>query len=485
MVNVFGGLPQGADDVKDTVMKLLAQQQANEPTPRQPTPQEMDQLKQAAMQAAQAKGQMPGQGLPGGSAFMGQGGLAPTAAPQQTPTPAAPTPPPQPGGFKNFMTSPLWGDHDLLFNQREQQKGLSSAGDVWDALNKPQWFKPGDKPGVDAPGYVPGTGDVPTQLPAKMHPESDTFIPPGMEQEKEAPKAEAAKQDTEGDTEKNMASMLEAAKKMPAAQNPDDAMTNHFAKNVAPQARKAADELVSAGANTPEKADIMVRSKFGEDPELENAIAEAKSHYEQAKAANDKPPSVLQYIGGILMTLAGGRPEMIQAIMRPNQHQNMMREQQSGEDLLKLQLAKAHGLQQSQMLQAKQGDDSAVQRRIDAQLDMANQREAGMNKRAEASQHFNDLKETINFYRQEAEKHDVAATKSWGDSKQKHLKAAAQARQQAQPFMQMLNDEIQQKAKQMQPQQPPASSSISNPQSMAPQQGQVSQGAMRLLGMGA
>ncbi len=76
--------PGQFDDVKDAIAQLMQQQQANEPKPRNPTPDEVNQIKQTAMQMIQRKrmGQSGPQGAPGPAGQVGQ---------------AAPPPPPPQG----------------------------------------------------------------------------------------------------------------------------------------------------------------------------------------------------------------------------------------------------------------------------------------------------------------------------------------------------------------------------------------------------
>src|SRR5450631_4271668 len=101
-MNVFGQIPKpmGPDgatsqdpnaDITQALTAMMEKQQEGEPQPRQPTPQEAQQLKQAGMQMLQAKGMAPGQGQPQGqgsatgAAFMGQGGMNPAYAQHQVP----------------------------------------------------------------------------------------------------------------------------------------------------------------------------------------------------------------------------------------------------------------------------------------------------------------------------------------------------------------------------------------------------------------
>lgn len=61
----------------------------------------------------------------------------------------------------SFMFKPLWGDSNLLMTPKEQ---ASLVG----GLTENRWFKKGDKPGQNAPGYVPGTGDNPRDAKGRL-----------------------------------------------------------------------------------------------------------------------------------------------------------------------------------------------------------------------------------------------------------------------------------------------------------------------------
>lgn len=545
-MNVFSQIPTpgngGMDDVKNAIAMLMQQQQQDDPTaPRQPTPEEASQLKQAGMQMMQAKGQMPGQAQtppgptpptppvanpkappalsPQAPSFMpgpsGQAGIPagqPAALPEtpndQNTFVGPPLPPGMgpmgddqskktftnaelglPAGARGTSKSPGLKDLPASSGERGRQSNaeylLKNIPDenksdfLWGLLGNLNPAVTGARIGKRAfdaiadavwpaghPGHVAGTGDSRFDKQSTGAQPDQTPIPD-----------EATHEGVPDDEAVN------AAANGPKGAPGSDEHLKHIAEKVAPDARKTADAIVASGANTPEKAVVAIRSAYHDDPELEKAIAEAKATYDQIRQVNNQPPTVVQFIGAILVGLAGGGPQVMQAILHPGAHLNAQREQMAGESLLKLQMARAQSMMHQNEIAAKQGADSMAQKRIDAQMAIANQREAGIDERSKRQDRMNQIKETIDFYRREAEKHDDAATKSIGQSKKNHIEAARQARQNAQPFMQMLDDEIRKGATQLK--QPQAPQQPNAPMSFGDQPGQVSPSAARLLGMSA
>lgn len=79
----------------------------------------------------------------------------------------------------------------------------------------------------------------------------------------------------------------------------------------------AAQEVMSKGADTPDKADELLRMEFQGDPEIEDALAQAKMRYASARQRSGEGPGVLEYIGYALSTLAGANPmQAAEAISR-------------------------------------------------------------------------------------------------------------------------------------------------------------------------
>lgn len=490
MQNLFAGLPQQGptqqqpgqmDDVKEAVAQLMAQQQANEPAPRPPTPQEADQIKQTVVQQLRANGALPAQGTP--SPGMTIGNQAPP--PQQEP----PVGPPRPPGMDGMGNPMPWvpgpaGMAGTNIDPSKAQDGKSGVnwGNAFDLMLKtnpataPQYLAgkwaqdqgPGSvlekgKKLANIAGDVTGSGqifnDEPKPLKAAAEAKPVTHD--------EGPEEPATSEADEGDQIK------------PKGETGTPEHEAHLAKEVAPEARKVANSLVASGVDNPDKADIAIRSKFHDDPELEKAISEARTTYDQLRQLNNEPPTVVQYIGAILLGMAGAGPHVISNILHPGQALNAQREGMAGESLLKLQLAKA-GMRGKQMdIQAKQGEDSMAQKRLDQQMSIFQQREGDQQSHQKNVETRAALEKARDSAATDHRHFMDLAGKSVGAEKKKNLDLAEQARQKKEMFGQMLGEPTVEQMRQKNGMKPSGS-----PQSMAPQQQQVSPSAMRLLGIG-
>ncbi len=95
----------------------------------------------------------------------------------------------------------------------------------------------------------------------------------------------------------------------------------------------AASEVMQRGADTPDKADNLLRSEFQDDPEIESAIAAARERYNTAHTRSQTGPGVMEYVGYVLATLAGANPmQAAEAISRRGEKRQD--EQMALQDLL-------------------------------------------------------------------------------------------------------------------------------------------------------
>ena len=474
MVNVFGGMPQqtppqptpqdpsqqGQDpDVAQAIGQLVAQDQAGEPTPRQPTPEEMDKYKQTAQQMlAQKRGgstlrpvMAPRQAAtppptppaasqppPSASAQPGMtqtatstpfpsasetAGLEAGIMPPEAPPPgAAPATPPDSGGGLNWQNAlNLMGKTNPA--SALQQYAVNNAGDL----------AKGAKNVANIAGDVAGTGKIfPDQpQPIKPPPASPALPDQGKDGKPQVP--------------------LET-----------------IAKEIAPHAAEVAKKAVAEGVSNPDQADLFLRHTLGQNPELDQAIKDAKDLYQKITAINNEPPTTMQYIGAILVGLATGNINAMQAILHPNAHLNAQREHEAGQNLMGLQLAKVHGLQQADMAQMKYGEDSAAMKRAESMGQAGNKHTVWETAAKEA---MNDAREY--------EKNQATAV---GNMRTYWSTMAKNARDRANFYQQQMGLPSQQQMIQQglpKPQQPP----IAKPISQAPQQQQVSPAAMRMLGL--
>lgn len=494
--NLFGGLPQQApppggqdptgDDIQSALAQMMAAQQEGEPTPRPPTPEEAQQLKQAGAQMMAAK----------------QQGLTPTGQPNATPTlppPSgqAPPTPPAPGGG-------------------EQQAGQLMFGLSPDGGQPPSSPPPSPPPQNPRgnPNYVPSSALFdPATVTAEQgmgvqfqDPEKPLFTPPkehvylgGLphtstdktlspeEMEKEFGPSESSQKSQEAGA--GMDDLLKLAEEKGAAPEQGQSEQDEHAELVkyAPEARKVADAIVASGANTPEKAEIVIRSKFHDDPQLEQAIKEAKDTYNQLREVNNRPPSTVQFIGAMLFGLLGAHPAVISSILHPDQHLNAMREQQSGENLLKLQLQRAHGFQQDQLNQQRMGEDSMAQKRMDQQKQLFQQGEDFKTQAAQRQHEQQMWQEQFKDASAKATKFRELMNTAIGAQKAQLEADAKDAENRAEFYRQMMGGPSRQQMEaQGLPRRPiPVQPKPIGMGGQAPQGPQVSQSAMRLLGMGA
>ncbi len=581
MVNVFGQLPQQTppqqggqlDDVKDVITKLLEQQQANEPVPRPPTPQEEQQIKQTAMTMLQQKGLTPNLQQEA-VAQNGQPNQPVPQAPAETAKPMMASPMPdqassalddllssasQPPGpqeqppeqpwnpqdaMKRLVTNDPnypWKDNTFSVPTAPKQAGISDADkaaaykklkeiqggivDYYDSrmplIGPERWersaaagpnavrledvkkrdpvdFFRTEGPKIMSQSYMKGIPVLDQKykeaqdLIAKLQPSAPGALTPEQTKAQEkinalpgayTPEEKQTLLGTDKTTPQPAAPEEAAQQQQPRMVQGSDEHNAHIAENVAPQARETADKIIQAGGDTPDKADVIMKSQLGDDPEIDKAIAEARQTYEQIRNLNNQPPTVAQYIGAVLVALAGGSPQVIQAILHPAQHLNAEREHLAGENLMKLNLAKAANRTRLLDIRAKQGDDSIAQRRLDMQQQHFDQAE----KFRMALEHQKEQRELWNKQfsdaSQRASKYRELANQAVGSRKAQLEADAKDAENLADFYRQMMGGPSRQQMESSGlPKKP--TPVMPKPQSMAPQGGQVSPSVMRLLGIG-
>jgi hypothetical protein len=252
-------------------------------------------------------------------------------------------------------------------------------------------------------------------------------------------------------------------------------MMNQIAGVIAPAAAKLAKEMNNTGVNSPEKAETWLKAKFHDDPDLDRAIAEAKATYDQITKLNNQPPSVVQFIGAILVGLAGGSPQVIQAILHPHEHLNAERERTAGEALLKMQLAKVNSKEKQFEMAQKTGENSMAQKRLDQQNDIFQQRETDTANRDKMKMNREGLEQGRAHARSMSQKYSEDATHATGEQRKHFMDLSEQYRQHAETFGNLLGEpKLPKVAPRPQPKLP------GGPQSNA---GEVSPSVSRLLGM--
>lgn len=156
--------------------------------------------------------------------------------------------------------------------------------------------------------------------------------------------------------------------------------------------QEAANEVVQSGADTPEKADDILRNEFQDDPEIESAIADAKQRYEIARARSAKPPGVMEYVGYVLSTLVGANPmQAAEAISRRGEKRED--EHRALQDLLGAQGMKIRDRQGQRQMGVEQAQGEQKQN--------FDRLKAG---RGAALQRMNQLQQAVNMSNNPAEK---------------------------------------------------------------------------------
>lgn len=172
----------------------------------------------------------------------------------------------------------------------------------------------------------------------------------------------------------------------------------------------AAQEVMSRGVDTPDKADEALRMEFQDDPQIEEALAQAKVRYGQARERSGQGPGVLEYIGYALATLAGANPmQAAEAISRRGEKRED--ERLALQDLMGAQQMKVRN---NQMNSQRADQIGADYQRMYAQQAKEQQRmsERGEDKnfdrlkagRGAALQRMNQLQQAVQYSQNPAEK---------------------------------------------------------------------------------
>ncbi len=190
----------------------------------------------------------------------------------------------------------------------------SSNQPVPQGITSPRSFGKGGQGGVGellrkTPGEIFGNANPVDLLPGDFFPSLHTK-PPASAQAQAAPPAQAQGPKTPSLFERLDEERGGTAedKQLAAMQGPGP---------TAQMFTSAAEEVMKRGADTPDKADEILRMEFQGDPEIEDALAQAKIRYGQARQRSGTGPGVLEYVGYALATLAGANPmQAAEAISR-------------------------------------------------------------------------------------------------------------------------------------------------------------------------
>ncbi len=177
----------------------------------------------------------------------------------------------------------------------------------------------------------------------------------------------------------------------------------------------AASEVVQKGADNPDKADDLLRSEFHDDPEIEDAIAQARQRYAVAQARSAKPPGVMEYVGYVLSTLAGANPmQAAEAISRRGEKRQD--EQMALQDLLGAQGMKIKDRQMQRQEAGQQGialerlmqqqQEGALKAQSHAEDKNFDRLKAG---RGAALQRMNQLQQAVQYANNPSEKKALQA----------------------------------------------------------------------------
>lgn len=352
--------------VKQALAKLLEQQQAGEPSPRQPTPEESQQLHQAAQQLVAGGDQAPPSPASGPSRadLMGR-----QPAPPQAPAPQAPQGNPYAGmaaggGFggpsPEMMKTP--GNPNAPGAAKPEPEagpppanpyagiaagmgyGAPNANLLRSAPGKPH--RPHDETAQetvstlnDAFAKITGNYEPKPQDAEKIlfrSPQGEMQEPPADWPAQRDGNAPTGVEDGEG---ARAAEFVETEAK--ARQRPD------LSEQMKEHANSAAKE-VAQGAGSIDDVDRRLRDHFGDDPDLDDAIRETRARLGEINSRGGAGP--FEYAMMALLIFAGADPfKAAEVITRSGQTQRD--EEGAQRDLLQLQLQKVGNRRQARMME--------------------------------------------------------------------------------------------------------------------------------------